>query len=147
MVTAPSSPATTAPSASNSSSSPDSTLRAMAMILSPSSGRLNVTPWVLRPVTLTSSTQLRTWVTSTGGAHHIIDPRSGRTAVPTWAHVTCVAVTALEANTASTAAIVLGEDAVAWLSSHGVAARLERPDGSVVCTAGWPEPASSEEVS
>jgi len=95
----------------------------------------------------TSSTQLRTWATSTGGAHHIIDPRSGRTAVPAWAHVTCVAVTALEANTASTAAIVLGEDAVAWLSSHGVAARLERPDGSVVCTTGWPEPASSEEVS
>lgn len=92
----------------------------------------------------TSSTQLRTWATDTGKAHHIIDPRTGQTAVPAWSHVTCVAVTALEANTASTAAIVLGEDAVAWLSDNGVAARLERPDGSVVCTTGWPEPASSE---
>jgi Membrane-associated lipoprotein involved in thiamine biosynthesis len=88
----------------------------------------------------TSSTQLRTWATTNGQAHHIIDPRSGRTAVPAWGQVTCVAVTALEANTASTAAIVLGEDAVAWLSDGGVAARLERPDGSVVYTAGWPEP-------
>ncbi len=92
----------------------------------------------------TSSTQLRTWATDTGRAHHIIDPRTGRTAVPAWGQVTCVAVTALEANTASTAAIVLGEDAVGWLSDNGVAARLERPDGSVAYTTGWPEPASSE---
>jgi len=95
----------------------------------------------------TSSTQLRTWATTTGQVHHIIDPRTGRTAVSAWSQVTCVAVTALEANTASTAAIVRGEDAVAWLSDNGVAARLERPDGSVVCTTGWPEPARSKEVS
>lgn len=36
-----------------------------------------------------------TWPTDTGGAHHIIDPRTGQTAVPAWSHVTCVAVTAL----------------------------------------------------
>lgn len=90
----------------------------------------------------TSSTQLRTWATDTGDAHHIIDPRTGRPATPVWSQVTCVAVTALEANTASTAAIVLGEAAVSWLSDHRVAARLERPDGSVVRTAGWPQPMS-----
>ncbi|PFG15532.1 thiamine biosynthesis lipoprotein [Propionicimonas paludicola] len=90
----------------------------------------------------TSSTQLRTWATSSGNAHHIIDPRTGRPAAPIWGQVTCVAITALEANTAATAAVVLGEDAVAWLTGHGLAARLERPDGSVVCTAGWPQPAS-----
>lgn len=93
----------------------------------------------------TSSTQLRTWTTSTGRAHHIVDPRTGATAAPVWGQVTCVAATALEANTASTAAIVLGEDAVAWLEDSGLAARCERGDGSVVHTAGWPQSFDSEE--
>lgn len=93
----------------------------------------------------TSSTQLRTWKTNTGSAHHIVDPRTGSTASPVWGQVTCVASTALEANTASTAAIVLGEDAPSWLEESGLAARLERRDGSVVHTAGWPQSFDSEE--
>lgn len=88
----------------------------------------------------TSSTRLRSWPTDTGTAHHIVDPRTGRTASSAWAHVTCVASSALEANTASTASIVLGEEAPAWLNHNGVAARLERPDGTVVLTSGWPLP-------
>ncbi len=88
----------------------------------------------------TSSTQLRTWATADGTAHHIIDPRTGRTAETVWAHVTCVAVNAFEANTASTAALVLGEDAPGWLSAHGLAARLDRVDGSTTLTPGWPDP-------
>ncbi len=95
----------------------------------------------------TSSTQLRRWATSTGTAHHIVDPRTGLTAPTVWAMVTCIAVTALEANTASTASIILGEDAPAWLTRRGVAARLERPDGSVVHTPGWPLPAETERSS
>ncbi len=88
----------------------------------------------------TSSTQLRRWRTDAGTVHHIVDPRTGRTAAAVWAHVTCVAATALEANTASTASIVLGEDAPAWLNRNLVAARLERPDGTVVLTSDWPLP-------
>ena len=88
----------------------------------------------------TSSTQLRRWRTDAGTVHHIVDPRTGRTAPAVWAHVTCVAATALEANTASTASIVLGEDAPAWLNHNRVAARLERPDGTVVLTSDWPMP-------
>jgi thiamine biosynthesis lipoprotein len=88
----------------------------------------------------TSSTQLRRWQTDAGTAHHIVDPRTGRTAPTVWAHVTCIASSALEANTASTAAIVLGEQAPAWLNHHRVAARLERPDGAVVFTSDWPLP-------
>jgi thiamine biosynthesis lipoprotein len=88
----------------------------------------------------TSSTQLRRWQTDAGTVHHIVDPRTGRTASSIWAHVTCVASSALEANTASTASIVLGEEAPAWLNRNGVAARLERPDGSVVFTSDWPLP-------
>jgi thiamine biosynthesis lipoprotein len=86
----------------------------------------------------TSSTQLRTWHVGHELRHHIVDPRTGRTAPSVWAQVTCVGATALEANAASTAAVILGEDAPAWLTAHGVAARLDRPDGSAVRTAGWP---------
>jgi FAD:protein FMN transferase len=93
----------------------------------------------------TSSTQLRTWKTDSGLAHHIIDPRTGRTAGAVWGQVTCVATTALEANTASTASLVLGHDAPAWLEANGVAARLERPDGTAVFTGGWPIPDLTEE--
>jgi thiamine biosynthesis lipoprotein len=57
-----------------------------------------------------------------------------------WAHVTCVASSALEANTASTASIVLGDEAPAWLNRNRVASRLERPDGTVVFTSDWPLP-------
>lgn len=93
----------------------------------------------------TSSTQLRTWSTASGAAHHIIDPRTGRTADQVWGQVTCVASTALEANTASTASLVLGEDAPEWLNASGIAARLERLDGSAVFTGGWPVPDQFEE--
>jgi len=92
----------------------------------------------------TSSTQLRRWATSAGTAHHIVDPRTGLTAPTVWAMVTCIAADALEANTASTAAIILGEDAPGWLERNGVAARLERADGRVVHTTGWPLPTDIE---
>jgi len=88
----------------------------------------------------TSSTQLRRWQTDAGPVHHIVDPRTGRPASTTWAQVTCIAADALEANTASTAALVLGETAPDWLLRKGVAARLDRPDGTVVFTPGWPRP-------
>ncbi len=88
----------------------------------------------------TSSTQVRTWRRDGEERHHIVDPRTGRTAPVTWAQVTCVGATCLEANAASTAAIVLGADAPAWLTAHGIPARLDGLDGSVVLTPGWPAP-------
>lgn len=89
----------------------------------------------------TSSTRLRTWTLqgeSTG--HHILDPRTGRTAATIWAQVTCVAANALEANAASTAAIILGLDAPDWLQRNGIPARLDGIDGTMVTTPGWPDP-------
>lgn len=86
----------------------------------------------------TSSTQKRTWITDDGVANHIIDPRTGRVVERVWGQASCVASTALEANTASTAALVLGAEAPYWLADHGIAARLERLDASVVTVAGWP---------
>jgi FAD:protein FMN transferase len=108
-------------------------------------GRVRQVVAITDQAVATSSTQLRTWVTDTGRAHHIVDPRTGRVATQVWGQVTCVATTALEANTASTAALVLGADAPAWLEANGVAARLERLDGSAEFTAGWPIPTEQEE--
>ena len=44
----------------------------------------------------------------------------------------------LDANIASTAAIVRGEEATRWLESLALPSRLVRGDGSVLHLAGWP---------
>ena len=90
----------------------------------------------------TSSTTRRTWTQGGQPRHHIVDPRTGRTASSHWEQVTCAGATAVEANAASTAAVVLGPDAPAWLARHGIPARLDRAtDGAVTTTPGWPDPA------
>jgi thiamine biosynthesis lipoprotein len=86
----------------------------------------------------TSSTRVRRWTRGGTAYHHLLDPRTGAPALATWSTVTCVGTTAVAANTASTAAVVLGPDAPAWLARHEVAARLVPTDGSVVRTGGWP---------
>ena len=86
----------------------------------------------------TSSTTVRRWRTSSGVAHHVLDPRTGMPAPEVWRTVSVAGRSCLEANTASTAAIVLGEEAPHWLESRGHPARLVRPDGRVLMTAGWP---------
>ena len=53
--------------------------------------------------------------------------------------------TAVAANTASTAAVVLGDDAWPWLLARDVAARLVDVDGRVRTTPAWD--ASGFEVS
>lgn len=89
----------------------------------------------------TSSTRLRTWRVGDELRHHVLDPRTGATAPTTWAQVSCAGATCVESNAASTAAIVLGDGAPAWLTAQGVPARLDGPDGCVVVTPGWPDPA------
>lgn len=94
----------------------------------------------------TSSTTVRTWTAGDRQVHHIIDPATGEPARSCWRTVSVAAGTCVDANTASTAAIIRGEAAAAWLDDTGLPARLVRPDGTVVTTAGWPaddDPASS----
>lgn len=52
--------------------------------------------------------------------HHIIDPRTGVPAVTPWQSVSVLAGTAAGANTASTAALILGEKGPEWLGAHGL---------------------------
>jgi thiamine biosynthesis lipoprotein len=86
----------------------------------------------------TSTTTVRQWVRGGRPQHHIIDPRTGAPTNGPWRTAAVYASTALDANTASTAAIVLGLRAREWLGDHRYAARLIGTDGRVVTTAGWP---------
>ena len=86
----------------------------------------------------TSSTTVRTWAVGGRRVHHIIDPATGEPAESCWRTVSVAAGRCVDANTASTAAIIRGEAALPWLSEAGLPARLVRHDGSVETIAGWP---------
>ena len=83
---------------------------------------------------------VRHWRLGAHQVHHIVDPATGLPAAPYWRTVSTTAATCVQANAASTAAIVLGARAVEWLEGHGLPARLVRLDGTVVYTEGWPTP-------
>ena len=87
----------------------------------------------------TSGTAVRRWPTNAGEAHHILDPRTGSPARTPWRTVTVAAASCVDANVAATAAVVLGDDALAWLDELHLPARLVRNDGAVLTVAGWPE--------
>jgi thiamine biosynthesis lipoprotein len=86
----------------------------------------------------TSSTTVRRWRRGGRAVHHIIDPATGEPAGPVWRTVSVAAASCVDANTASTAAIVRGASAPQWLESLGLPARLVAPDGSVVTVGAWP---------
>lgn len=92
----------------------------------------------------TSGTTVRRWVRGGAVLHHIIDPESGAPASSCWRTVTVCAGSGVDANTASTAAIVMGERAQVWLEKHRLPARLVDHNGFVTRVAGWPEPAESK---
>ena len=71
-------------------------------------------------------------------AHHILDPRTGRSARGT-ASVTVVAPTAMVADGLATAAFVLGaRDGIALLENHGVEGMVITRELERVVTRGWP---------
>ncbi|HQV83597.1 MAG TPA: FAD:protein FMN transferase [Ornithinibacter sp.] len=85
----------------------------------------------------TSSTAARHWRRAGLTWHHLVDPRTGEPATGPWRTVTALGHTAAAANTASTAAIVLGDTALTWLCERGVAARLVDHEGRVTRTPAW----------
>lgn len=66
---------------------------------------------------------------------HVLDPRSGWP-VAGWSSVTVVAERCLIAGTASTIALLQGEEAGAWLDASGAPHVRQHPDGRVVCRTG-----------
>jgi FAD:protein FMN transferase len=86
----------------------------------------------------TSTTMVRRWQHGSEIVHHIVDPATGRPAAGPWRTASVAAATALQANVCSTAAIVLGDRAPAWLEQQSVAARLVGTDGTVHLVGDWP---------
>lgn len=86
----------------------------------------------------TSSTQVRRWHAGAVAQHHLIDPRTGRPTDGPWRTVTATGPSCTAANAASTAALVLGAQAPAWLGEHQVDARLIGTDGRVHHCGAWP---------
>jgi thiamine biosynthesis lipoprotein len=91
----------------------------------------------------TSSTTRRRWLRAGRAVHHIVDPRTGDVPAPVWRTVSVAAGSCADANTASTAAIVLGPAAPDWLARRGLPARLVEVAGGVVTIAGWPTGAAA----
>jgi len=86
----------------------------------------------------TSSTAARRWRRGGDILHHILDPRTGLPAAPVWRTVSVAAATCTDANIASTAAIIRGRAAPAWLTGLGLPARLVDEAGHVHTIGGWP---------
>ena len=88
----------------------------------------------------TSSTAARRWIRGGVVQHHLLDPLTGEPTRGRWRTVTATGATCVSANTASTAAIVLGDRALEWLTERDIPARLVEVEGTIVRTARWPEP-------
>ncbi|TMD61664.1 MAG: FAD:protein FMN transferase [Chloroflexi bacterium] len=88
----------------------------------------------------TSSTTVRRWTRGSIELHHIIDPTTGLPARGPWRTATVVAGSCVDANTAATAAIVLGDAALKWLTRSKLPARLVSVAGTVTRINDWPAP-------
>jgi thiamine biosynthesis lipoprotein len=86
----------------------------------------------------TSSTAARRWRRGGDVLHHILDPRTGLPAAVVWRTVSVAAATCTDANIASTAAIIRGRAAPAWLTGLGLPGRLVDEAGRVHTVGGWP---------
>ena len=87
-----------------------------------------------------SSPGVRAWMHGDLPAHHIIDPATGAPAARQWRLVSAAGDSCVQANAATTAAVVWGADAPDRLRSLRQPARLASYDGRIVTVNGWPEP-------
>jgi thiamine biosynthesis lipoprotein len=88
----------------------------------------------------TSSTTVRKWRGANGApVHHLLDPATGQPANGGWRTASVTAACCLDANIASTAAVVRGPRAPDWLRSLGLPSRLVSEDGTALHLCGWPE--------
>jgi thiamine biosynthesis lipoprotein len=101
-----------------------------------SSGKQNIR--VMGGGLATSGTTVRRWTTADAPRHHIVDPATGDSAVEVWRTVSVAAGSCVDANAASTAAIIQGEAAPRWLRDLGLPSRLVALDGDVVHVGRWP---------
>jgi len=86
----------------------------------------------------TSSTSARRWRRGGESMHHIIDPHTGRPAQTPWRTVSVAAADCVDANIASTGALLRGAQAPGWLRALGLPARLVGVEGRIVKVGDWP---------
>ncbi len=86
----------------------------------------------------TSTTQARRWNAGDRVLHHLIDPRTQQPAREVWRTATVAAASCVDANTASAAAIILGDGATEWLTERQLPARLVSAAGEAIAVADWP---------
>jgi thiamine biosynthesis lipoprotein ApbE len=86
----------------------------------------------------TSSTAVRRWSHDGYTMHHIIDPATQAPVGTKWRTVSVAAACCLDANIATTAALVRSGAATPWLERLGLPARLLDRDGRVTTVGGWP---------
>jgi thiamine biosynthesis lipoprotein len=86
----------------------------------------------------TSSTAVRRWSHEGATRHHIIDPDTQEPVTRTWRTASVAAADCVDANIASTAALVRAREAPAWLQELGLPARLVDPAGRVRTLGNWP---------
>jgi FAD:protein FMN transferase len=91
-----------------------------------------------------SSTAVRTWRRGARRLHHIVDPTTGNCASSYWSLVSASGDSCVDANAASTAAVVWGRRAVPKLVELGLPVRLVRHDGHVIVLNGWPPDSGPE---
>jgi thiamine biosynthesis lipoprotein len=91
----------------------------------------------VRGAIATSGTTQRRW--SRGGhvQHHLIDPRTGMPSRSCWSQVSVCGATCLAADVAAKAALLLGEDGLAWLDARGLPGRFVSHTGDTIETAPW----------
>jgi thiamine biosynthesis lipoprotein len=89
----------------------------------------------------TSSTAARRWQRGGQWMHHILDPRTGAPVNSPWRTVSVAAANCTDANIASTASIIRGHEAPAWIDSLGLSARFVDNSGRVRAVGSWPEEA------
>jgi FAD:protein FMN transferase len=83
----------------------------------------------------TSGQGRRRWLTTSGPAHHLIDPRTGHSAQTGWWAVSALAASATTANVAATAGMLLDGDAPGWFAERGLHGLFTRWSGSGRATA------------
>jgi thiamine biosynthesis lipoprotein len=93
----------------------------------------------------TSSVTARRWVHDGRIRHHILDPATGEPVEPVWRTASVAASSCVDANTASTAALVKGRSALGWLSELALPSRLVGVAGDVHAVGGWPDDAPGGE--
>jgi thiamine biosynthesis lipoprotein ApbE len=86
----------------------------------------------------TSGIGRRRWTLGGHPVHHLIDPGTGLPVSSPWKTVSVAAGSCVDANIASTAAMIMGSDAPSWLEHRGLPARMVGHQGDVTTVAGWP---------